>query len=110
MQVTVIGAGAMGSLFGALLHRAGNQVTLVDVRADHIVALHRKGVTIEEADHSRFTVRVPATTDVTDALGADLFLLVVKTPFTPAALRPFAGRIRAGALILSLQNGIGNNE
>lgn len=110
MQVTIIGAGAMGSLFGGLLHRAGNAVTLVDVRAEHVAALRRRDLVIEEPGGSRISVRVPATTDAGDALAADLFLLSVKTPFTAAALRPFAGRIPAQALVLTLQNGIGNDE
>lgn len=109
MQVTVIGAGAMASLFGALLHRAGNGVTLVDSRAEHVATLQKRGITVEGPDGARATVRVPATTDVASALAADLYLLMVKTPFTAAALRPFAGRIPVGALVLSLQNGIGND-
>ncbi len=110
MQVTIIGAGAMGSLFGALLHRAGNPVTLVDGRADHVAALQKRGITVEGPDGARATVRVPATTDAGAALAADCYILMVKTPFTAAALRPFAGRIPVGALVLSLQNGIGNDE
>jgi 2-dehydropantoate 2-reductase len=110
MQVTVIGAGAMGSLFGGLLQHAGNAVTLVDVRAEHVAALRKRDLTIERPDGSRIAVRVPATTDAGSALAADLFLLLVKTPFTAAALRPFAGRIPAGAMVLTLQNGIGNDD
>jgi 2-dehydropantoate 2-reductase len=110
MQVTVIGAGAMGSLFGALLHRAGTMVTLVDVRPDHVAALRKRDVIVEEPDGSRIATRVPATTDADEALAADLFVLFVKTPFTAAALKPFAGRIPARAMVLSLQNGIGNDE
>jgi len=110
MQVTIIGAGAMGSLFGALLHRAGHAVTLVDVRPEHVAALRRRDLTIDEPDGSRIAVRVPATTDAGDALAADLFILLVRTPFTTDALRPFAGRIPARAMMLTLQNGIGNDE
>ena len=110
MQVTVIGAGAMGSLFGALLQRAGNAVTLVDVRSEHVAALRKRDLTIEDPDGSRIAVRVPATTDAGAALTADLFVLLVKTPFTAAALKPFAGRIPARAMVLTLQNGIGNDE
>lgn len=110
MQVTVIGAGAMGSLFGALLQRAGNTVTLVDVRADLIAQIQRRGITIEEPGGARETVRVGATTRGGDALAADLFLVLVKTPFTSDALRPFAGRVPAGAPVLTLQNGLGNEE
>ncbi len=110
MQVTVIGAGAMGSLFGGLLHRAGNAVTLVDIRAEQVAALRKRDLIIEEIDGARIAVRVPATTDAGEALAADLFLLFVKTPFTAAALKPFAGRIPARAMVLTLQNGIGNDE
>src|SRR6476469_8303043 len=77
MQVTVIGAGAMGSLFGALLQRAGSAVTLVDVRAEHVAALRKRDLTIEESDGARLSVRVPTTTDASEALAADLFLLFV---------------------------------
>ncbi len=110
MQVTVIGAGAMGSLFGGLLHRAGNAVTLVDVRAEQIAALRKRDLTIEQPDGTRIAVRVPATTDAGEALAADLFLLFIKTPLTATALKPFAGRIPARAMVLTLQNGIGNDE
>lgn len=110
MQITVIGAGAMGSLFGALLQSAGNAVTLVDVRSEHVAALRKRDLVIEELDGSRVAVRVPATTNADEALAADLFVLFVKTPFTAAALKPFAGRIPARAMVLSLQNGIGNDE
>jgi 2-dehydropantoate 2-reductase len=110
MQITIIGAGAMGSLFGGLLHRAGNAVTLVDVRAEHVAALKRRDLVIEAADGSKLSVRVPATTDAGSALAADLFVLFVKTPFTATALRPFAGRVPAHAMVLTLQNGIGNDD
>ncbi len=110
MQITVIGAGAMGSLFGALLQHAGNVVTLVDVRSEHVAALRKRDLVVEELDGSRVAVRVPATTNADEALAADLFVLFVKTPFTAAALKPFAGRIPARAMVLSLQNGIGNDE
>lgn len=111
MQITVVGAGAMGMLFGALLARGGNGVTLVDGRrADTVSAINRRGVTVEEPDGSRFTARLAAATNAADATAADLFLVLVKTPYTEASLRPFAGRLPMGALVLSLQNGLGNEE
>lgn len=110
MQVTVIGAGAMGTLFGALLARSGNTVTLVDNRAESVQTIGRRGVTVEEPDSGRFTIRLTATTNPAAAVTADLFLVFVKTPHTEAALRPFAGRIPTGALVLSLQNGLANEE
>jgi len=110
MQVTVIGAGAMGCLFGAWLQRGGHTVTLVDTRADAVHTLQRRGVTVEELEGRRETVRLAATRDPATALAADLFLVSVKTPNTETALRPFAGRLPTGALVLTLQNGLGNEE
>ncbi len=55
MQVTVIGAGAMGCLFGASLQRGGHTVTLVDTRADAVHTLQRRGVTVEEPGGGRET-------------------------------------------------------
>jgi 2-dehydropantoate 2-reductase len=39
MSVAVVGAGAMGSLFGALLAEAGEKVWLIDVWAEHVNAI-----------------------------------------------------------------------
>ncbi len=101
----------MGMLFGACLARDGNAVTLADNRYPETVnAINRRGVTVEEPDGSRFTARLTAVTNAADAARADLFLVFVKTPHTEAALRPLAGRVPTGALVLSLQNGLGNEE
>lgn len=110
MQVTGIGAGAMGCLFGAALQRSGHAVTVVDTRADTVHTLNRRGVTVEEPGGARSTVRLAATTNPSDALAADLFLVFVKTPNTETALRPFAGRLPMGALVVTMQNGLGNEE
>ena len=98
-------------LFGAYLAQGGNAVTLVDSRYQETVStINRRGVTVEEPDGSRFTARVAAMTSASDAARADLFLVFVKTPHTETALRPLTGRVPNGALVLSLQNGLGNEE
>ena len=47
MKIAVIGAGAMGSLFGALLTEAGQQVTLLDIRRDHVDAVNADGLAVD---------------------------------------------------------------
>ena len=47
MKIAVVGAGAMGSLFGALLSEAGNDVWLYDVWPEHIQAITERGLSIE---------------------------------------------------------------
>ena len=47
MKVVILGAGAMGCLYGAAFHRAGCDVTLVDVNREHIAAINAKGLDLE---------------------------------------------------------------
>ena len=43
MKITILGAGAMGCLFGGAFHRAGHAVTLVDVNTAHVAAINAHG-------------------------------------------------------------------
>ena len=53
MKVAVVGAGAMGSLFGALLAEAGNEVWLYDVWVEHVQAVNQNGLQIEREGKTR---------------------------------------------------------
>ena len=109
MKVAIIGAGAMGSLFGALMAEAGTDVWLHDVRAEQVQAIQQRGL-IVEADGKTRTVPIRATADPEQIGTADLTILFVKSMHTRTAAET-AGRVagRQGA-VLTLQNGIGNAE
>ena len=62
MKVAVIGAGAMGSLFGAMLAEANNEVWLYDIWKEHVQVINQKGLSIEREGQARL-VRINATTD-----------------------------------------------
>ncbi|WP_172684068.1 ketopantoate reductase family protein [Desulfosarcina cetonica] len=109
MKIAMIGAGAMGSLFGALLAEAGETVTLLDIRQDHVDAVNANGLSIESAGRLR-SVRVPATSDP-DRIGkVDLAFFFVKSVHTAAAAQTAARLTADASLILTLQNGMGNAE
>ncbi len=109
MNVAVIGAGAIGSLFGGLLTEAGADVWLVDVWQDHVDEITMRGLSIEREGSTR-TVRAKASTDPGEVGQADLIIVLVKSPDTAAAA--VAVRAVAGpeSLLLTLQNGLGNAE
>ncbi|MEJ2036070.1 MAG: 2-dehydropantoate 2-reductase N-terminal domain-containing protein [Maritimibacter sp.] len=44
MKIAVLGAGAMGSVYGARLAKAGAEVTLLDVNAEHVAAVNEQGL------------------------------------------------------------------
>ncbi len=109
MNIAVIGAGAMGSLFGALLAEAGERVTLLDIRRDHVDAVNAGGIDVETAA-SRRNVRVKATVDP-DSVGAvDLSIVFVKSTQTAAAAQTAARLSGRSSPVLTLQNGMGNAD
>ena len=62
MKIAIVGAGAMGSLFGSLLAEGGHEVWLYDIWQDHIKALKRSGLKIEWEGETRY-VRLNAAGD-----------------------------------------------
>ncbi|MGQ9647733.1 MAG: ketopantoate reductase family protein [Thermodesulfobacteriota bacterium] len=109
MKIVIMGAGAMGSLFGGLLTLSGEEVWLVDIRGDHIQALVSIGLTMEEQG-KRQTIPVHATKDVTTIGKADLVLFFVKAYHTEKAASDALVLQREDTVFLTLQNGLGNEE
>ncbi|MCF7699065.1 ketopantoate reductase family protein [Loktanella sp. M215] len=108
MKIAVLGAGAMGSVYGARLARAGADVTLLDVNADHVAAVSRDGLRVA-FDEGEDVVQIRAMSPDEFVGPADLILLFTKVFHTDAALAAIADRI-GNAWVLSLQNGVGNAE
>ena len=106
MEIIVLGAGAIGSLYGAKL-AATNQVTLI-ARSDHVAIVNANGLRVEGLESE--VVRVRAALAV-EALGPEALVLVTtKVSDSRAALEPLAPLIRNDTTILSLQNGLGSEQ
>ena len=103
MKIIVVGAGAVGSRFGAALFAAGHEVVLVG-RADHVAAIRASGLRLEGPNPR--TLRLAATTDVGRA-SADAVLVAVKTFHLASASRAIAREIVPSAPLLLLENGLG---
>jgi len=109
MKTVIMGAGAMGSLFGGLLALSGKEVWLVDIWKDHIDAIQSKGLRIEDRGEIQ-TIQVNATTDVASLGKADLLIFFVKTYHTEKAVRDALVLQKEDTVFLTLQNGLGNEE
>jgi 2-dehydropantoate 2-reductase len=111
MRVIVIGAGAMGGLFGAKLWTAGHDVLLYDIWSEHVEVVRSNGLAVEELDGAIARYRVPITDELPATIAAaELILLEVKSYDTFAALAPIRDQLEPGTFVLSLQNGVGNYE
>lgn len=102
MDIVVLGAGAIGSLYGAQLAEQNN-VILVG-RFDHVRAIQQNGLRIQGLE-SR-TVRISATTSLERLEPDTLILLTTKVPATVSALQPVAPLIRHDTTLVVLQNGL----
>lgn len=108
LKFAVLGAGAMGSVFGARLAMGGADVTLLDVNQGHLDAVNAQGLKMD-LDNGAHRIDVPAMRpeDYTDT--PDIVLLFTKVFHTDAALASISARL-GDAVVFSLQNGIGNAE
>lgn len=107
MKIIVVGAGAMGSLFGGHLSRAGHDVTLVTPWEDHVRKIQDTGLFITGAGEE---VRVwpKALTQVPKEGPFDLLLVFVKAYRTQVAIRAARHLVSERTAVLTLQNGLGN--
>jgi 2-dehydropantoate 2-reductase len=111
MRIAVLGGGgAMGGIFGAYLHRAGHDVTLIDVSRPAVEAITARGLTVEERDGSAAVFAVPATDDPASVGPVDLIVTFVKCYHTAAAVGAAGPMLGPDTAILSLQNGWGNAD
>ncbi|MHC6179319.1 ketopantoate reductase family protein [Clostridium sp. JNZ X4-2] len=107
MKIAVIGAGAMGSLYGGYISKAFENVYLVDVWKEHIEAINKKGLNIDEEDKS-IVIYPKAATNGEDIGYVDLIIVFVKSTSTEEALNKNSVLLGPDTIVLSLQNGYGN--
>lgn len=108
LSIAVMGAGSVGCYFGALLARAGHQVTLIG-RPSHVQAIAQHGLRLQTATED-VQIAIAASTDAASVAGADVVLFCVKSTDTEAAAAQIKPHLAPHAQVLSLQNGVDNDE
>ena len=105
MNIVILGAGAIGSLFGALLSKKNN-VILVG-RNPHITAIRKKGLDIK--GKTQLNVKIPSEDSINKVTFLpDILILTVKSYDTDSAINQAKSIIHDDTAVLSLQNGLGN--
>ncbi len=121
MKITVVGAGAMGSLVAARLTSSMNshaadsggasgldRVLLYGRASDHLDAIQKNGLDLTERDGQVNNIRLQATSDPADVAGSDVVIVLVKAWATGEACAPLAPYLERNTIVLTLQNGLGN--
>ena len=107
MNIVVMGAGAIGSLFGAFLSKK-NDVVLVG-RSSHVNAINKKGLKIKGKTQLNVKIRAVDSVDKIP-FSPDLIIITVKSYNTETAIKEIKSNIGDNTIVLSLQNGLDNIE
>jgi 2-dehydropantoate 2-reductase len=108
--VLVAGAGALGSVLGGMLARAGWPVTLLG-RAVHLDAIHRDGLRIDGLFGEHCVRECTLVRDAADLGGRyAAILLTVKSWDTTSVVRAVSGHLADDGVLVCVQNGLGNLE
>ncbi|MBL6858286.1 MAG: 2-dehydropantoate 2-reductase [Pelagibacteraceae bacterium] len=106
-KVAVLGAGAMGCLFGGLMAEKGLDVILIDVWKDHVDAINKKGLKMEGHGGDRF-IKIKATTNPSTLKPVDAIIIMCKATALKTALTNAKNIIGDKTILMSFQNGIGH--
>jgi len=109
MRIVVMGSGGTGGFFGAKLARAGEDVTFV-ARGAHLAALRAEGLRIRSAVEGEWSVPAPAVERLDGLPPADLVLFCVKSFDTEEAAALIGPVVGPDTGVLSIQNGVDNEE
>ncbi len=109
MQISILGPGAMGCLFGACLARSHHDVVMVDHRTDRAELIASRGILVTGMSGD-FTAKVEATTDAAKTSDADVIMICVKSYDTATAITRLPRELSSNSAVLTLQNGLGNVE
>lgn len=108
MRIAVIGAGAMGSIYGGHLSQ-NNDVYLVDTAAPIVEQIAQNGLKIEE--NGGETIYHPTAVTTTEGMEpVDLIILFVKSLYSRSALGGNKGIIGPDTYVMTLQNGSGHED
>jgi 2-dehydropantoate 2-reductase len=110
MRIAIIGVGAMGSVYAALLaDQGGHEVHAIDKWAAHVDAINATGLRVEGASGDR-TVKVSASTDGSGIKDADLVIIATKHDGVDEAAGLALKIAKPDAPILTIQNGLGSAD
>jgi 2-dehydropantoate 2-reductase len=109
MKIAILGCGAMGSVYAALLGDAGHEVWAIDSWQDHVDAIKRNGLRLEGASGSR-VVKINVTNDTSEVGVCDLVIIATKAMHVETAAYSAFPLIDTDTTVLSIQNGLGGPQ
>lgn len=110
MKICMLGAGALGSTIGGTLAKGGSEVYFVDQWAEHVNKINENGLKLTDGTKDYLVNNIKAQT-TTEGIGeVDLVIVLVKGFATRTAIESACDIIGDHTMVMSIQNGLGNEE
>jgi 2-dehydropantoate 2-reductase len=109
LKIAVFGTGGVGGYYGSRLSHAGAEVHLI-ARGEHLKAFRERGLTLNSVKHGSSTLKLHATDRPEDIGACDWVLFTVKATELESAASRLTPLLKPGTGVLSLQNGVDNEE
>ena len=110
MEIGIVGAGVLGSIFGGLFLEKGFSVTLIEVLKERVRLIDKEGLWLQWPNGERTHSRISITSKVNEVGLKDVVMVAVKGYHTRSAIESAMPMIRDDTIVLSVQNGLGNLE
>jgi 2-dehydropantoate 2-reductase len=110
MKIAVVGTGAMGSVYAALLGRAGNEVWAIDRWQEHLDAIAARGLSVSGASGTYVVDDLHVGRTPSDAGAADVWIVATKAHDVEDVAAGIAPLLRPGDVVMAFQNGLGAPE
>ena len=110
MEIAIVGAGVLGTIFGSLFSEKGFGVTLIEVLEERVRLIDKEGLWLQWPDNERTHSRLAITSDVNQVGVKDVVMIAVKGYHTQSAIESAMPMIGDDTVVLSVQNGLGNLE
>ncbi len=110
MKISIIGGGAMGSIYAALMAGTKNEIILIDKWVEHISKINTDGLKVEGASGKRIIHNIRASTDLTEVQASQLYIISTKASQVKDVAIKLQEFVKNNDKIITIQNGLGSAE
>ena len=109
MKILIVGTGGVGGFYGGLLAKAGNDVTFL-ARSEHFRTIQESGLHVKSKVGDFVIQPAKVVSNISQATTPDLVLFCAKTYHTEELSKSLSTIAKPETVVISLQNGIDNDE
>jgi 2-dehydropantoate 2-reductase len=110
MKIGIVGAGAMGAVYAALLRKAGHELWAIDTWSEHVDAIAKDGLRVSGASGTFVVDDINVARTPAEAGPCDVWIVATKAADVDEATAGIATVLEPDSIVIAFQNGLGSGE